>query len=189
MSWQNVLTLWKQLEYFKDYKTKLAEYLGPIKANSIVSEALYVVSIGTNDFLENYYLLPDRPSEYSVGKYEDFLVDIAGEFMAEVYQLGGRKMSVTSLPPMGCFPLERTANLMGRNECREERNKVALDFNDKLNAKVGQMRTTLPEFDVVFTDIYHKWLEVMLDPHQYGRLLKIVTYVLFSCSVDDSPQE
>lgn len=50
---------------------------------------------------------------------------------------------------------------------------VASDFNDKLNAMVAQMGTTLQGFDVVFTDIYHKWLEVMLDPHLYGRLLKI----------------
>lgn len=50
MFWQNELTLQKQMEYFKDYK-KLAEYHGPSKANSIVSEAFYVVSIGTTDFM------------------------------------------------------------------------------------------------------------------------------------------
>jgi hypothetical protein len=44
----------------------LKEYAGEEKANEIIREALYLVSIGTNDFLENYYILPDRQSQFTV---------------------------------------------------------------------------------------------------------------------------
>ncbi|XLT12444.1 hypothetical protein HN51_058134 [Arachis hypogaea] len=56
----DVIPLWKEIEYYKEYQRKLRAHLGEEKANEIFKEALYLVSIGTNDFLENYYTLPQR---------------------------------------------------------------------------------------------------------------------------------
>ena len=63
---QSVIPLWKQLEYYKKYREELKDYLGQEKAKSVLREALYIISLGTNDFLENYYAVPGRSSEYSV---------------------------------------------------------------------------------------------------------------------------
>lgn len=57
---QKVIPMWKELEYYKEYQNKLRAYVGKDKANEILSEALYLMSLGTNDFLENYYLSPKR---------------------------------------------------------------------------------------------------------------------------------
>ncbi|KAI4346598.1 hypothetical protein L6164_007480 [Bauhinia variegata] len=58
----SVIPLWKQLEYYKEYQNKLRAYVGEIKANEIINESLHMTSLGTNDFLENYYAFPGRQS-------------------------------------------------------------------------------------------------------------------------------
>lgn len=103
---QAVIPLWKEVVYYKEYQKKLKEYVGDEKANKIVSEALYLISLGTNDFLENYYVNPDRQSQFTISQYEDFLVGLARNFIQELYGLGARKISLSGLSPMGCLPLE-----------------------------------------------------------------------------------
>ncbi|CAM8993961.1 unnamed protein product [Rhodiola kirilowii] len=90
----SVIPVWRQVEYFKEYKTKLAAYLGPQKARETISEALYLTSMGTNDFLENYYTMPQRRSQYNIEQYQTFLVGIAENLLRQMYSLGARKISL-----------------------------------------------------------------------------------------------
>ena len=60
------MPLWKELEYYKEYQQELRGYLGNEIANEVLGEALYLLSIGTNDFLENYYILPKISLEFSI---------------------------------------------------------------------------------------------------------------------------
>ncbi|KAF2292345.1 hypothetical protein GH714_020403 [Hevea brasiliensis] len=89
-----------ELEYYKDYQNKLRAHVGNNKAKEILSESLYLMSLGTNDFLENYYVFPTR-AQFNVEQYQDFLVKHAGDFITKLYDLGARKISLTGLPPMG----------------------------------------------------------------------------------------
>ncbi|GKB64202.1 GDSL esterase/lipase-like protein [Tanacetum coccineum] len=50
----SVIPLWKEVEYYKEYQNKMRTYLGAEKASKVLMEALYLISLGTNDFLENY---------------------------------------------------------------------------------------------------------------------------------------
>ncbi|XVF31779.1 hypothetical protein REPUB_Repub17cG0021700 [Reevesia pubescens] len=163
-----VIPLWKEVEYYMEYQKKLRAYLGDKKANAIISEALHLLSIGTNDFLENYYALPDRKSQFTVQQYEDFLIGIAENFVRQIYSLGARKMSLTGLPPMGCLPVQRATNLEDPLNCVEERNRVALEFNGKLKALVAKLNTDLPGFKVFFADAYDLLLQLIAGPSQYG---------------------
>ena len=138
------MSLWNEVEYYKDYQKKLKAFLGQEKANQITREALYLVSIGTNDFLEKYYLLPERRCQFSVQKYQDFLIGLAENFLEELYYLGARKISVAGLPPMGCLPLERTINIIEFQGCLEKYNKVALEFNGKLSWLLTKLNMKLP---------------------------------------------
>lgn len=170
---QNVIPIWKELEYFKEYKKELRNCVGEKDAERIVCEALYIISAGTNDFLENYYLLPSTRSKYnSVQDFEDHLVSTVADFATELYNLGARRMSITGLPPMGCLPLERTTKMLVKSSgCKEEYNRVALEFNAKIEDKVGLLKARLPGLNLVYTDVYQKWLEVTLNPSSYGTPL------------------
>ncbi|KAK6259533.1 hypothetical protein SCA6_014007 [Theobroma cacao] len=164
----SVIPLRKELEYYKEYQMKLRDYLGDRKANAVIREALYMISVGTNDFLENYYAIPGRSSEYTIREYENFLVGIAGNFTKELYDLGARKMSLGGLPPMGCMPLERTSNYMGGSDCVDSYNILAAEFNVKLNDLVIKQNKEFHGMDMVFSDPYGILLEIIRKPAAYG---------------------
>ncbi|KAK6934509.1 GDSL lipase/esterase [Dillenia turbinata] len=164
----NVIPLWKEVEYFKEYQERLKGYLGNEKASEVLGEALYLISIGTNDFLENYYLLPHRQFEFSEEEYENFLVGIASNFVNELYRLGARKISLGGLPPMGCLPLERTTDIFFGSVCVEEYNDVAHDFNEKLKALVEQLNKQLPGIRLVLSNPYDLLLEMIQNPESFG---------------------
>ncbi|GAB2284713.1 hypothetical protein Dimus_019166 [Dionaea muscipula] len=164
----SVIPLWKEVEYYKNYQQQLRSYLGDEKAQEVISESLYVISIGTNDFLENYYTLPVRSSQYTVEAYQDFLVTIAKDFVTELYQLGARKLSLGGLPPMGCLPLERTTNLLLGGGCNEGYNNVANNFNGKLNDLVQELNKELKGARVVFSNPYNILLEIIKKPSSFG---------------------
>ncbi|XP_050247888.1 GDSL esterase/lipase At4g26790-like [Quercus robur] len=164
----NVIPMWKELEYYKEYQNKLRAHVGKDKANEILSEALYLMSLGTNDFLENYYILPKRQSQFTVKQYEDFLIGLAGNFIRELYGLGVRKISLTGLPPMGCLPLERALNILDQHECVEKYNKVALEFNWKLNGLVKRLNKELPGLRLILADAYTILYQIIKRPSLYG---------------------
>ncbi|KAF7831651.1 GDSL esterase/lipase [Senna tora] len=164
----SVIPLWKQLEYYKEYQKKLGTYLGEARANQTISEALHMMSLGTNDFLENYYAFPGRSSRYTPREYQSFLAGIAENFIRELYGLGARKISLGGLPPMGCLPLERTTNIVGGNECVPSYNTIALEFNDKLKKMTINLNKELPGMKLVFSNPYFILLHIIRKPSLYG---------------------
>lgn len=70
-----------QLKYYKEYQGKLAKVAGSKKASSIIKDALYILSAGSSDFVQNYYVnplinkafTPDQYSTYLVGAFSSFV--------------------------------------------------------------------------------------------------------------------
>ncbi|KAJ0591140.1 putative triacylglycerol lipase [Helianthus annuus] len=166
----SVIPLWKEVEYYKEYQKKLRHHLGDQKANSIISQAVYLTSMGTNDFLENYYTLSHRRSQYTITQYQDYLVTIAESFIKKLYGLGARKLSLGGLPPMGCLPLERTTSFMIGNgdTCNGAYNKVAMAFNRKLSGLVKRLNTELSGSKIVFSNPYPIFQQIVQKPSSFG---------------------
>nr|XP_010943280.1 GDSL esterase/lipase At2g42990-like [Elaeis guineensis] len=172
----SVIPLWKELEYFKEFCGKLKAYQGEAKAQQTLRESLYIISLGTNDFLENYYTVPGgRGSQYTVEEYQDFLIGIAEGFLREIYQSGARKVDVTGILPMGCLPLERvTSPTMGA--CNELYNKVAWNFNSKLQCLIKKLNGELHGVTIVYSDVYQLFLDVLQKPLTYGEFQQNLPY-------------
>ncbi|XP_058220629.1 GDSL esterase/lipase At2g04570-like [Rhododendron vialii] len=163
----SVIPMWKELEYYKEYQTKLRTYLGDQKAKETLTGAVYIISLGTNDFLENYYTLRDRRSQYTIEQYQVFLVGIARGFVKALFDLGARKISLGGVPPMGCLPLERTVNFRDGNKCLESYNVVAMQFNGKLKGLVGELNKELPGITLVFSNPYYILMQIVRRPSLY----------------------
>ncbi|CAN6210221.1 unnamed protein product [Urochloa humidicola] len=164
----SVITLGEQLAYFKEYTERLKAAKGEPAAKEIIGEALYIWSIGTNDFIENYYNLPERRMQYTVGEYEAYLLGLAEAAIRRVHALGGRKMDFTGLTPMGCLPAERLGNRDDPGECNEQYNAVARTFNAKLQGLVAKLNKELPGLRLVFADTYQILAAVVSKPADYG---------------------
>ncbi|MBA0720139.1 hypothetical protein Golax_007776 [Gossypium laxum] len=135
---------------------------------SMVNDALYVLSAGSGDFLQNYYVNPLLNHAYTPDQYGSFLIDTFTNFVENLYGLGARKIGVTSLPPLGCVPLART--LFGYHEkgCISRFNTDAQQFNKKLNAAAANLQKQHPGLKIVVFDIFKALYDIVKSPSNYG---------------------
>ncbi|OMO66485.1 Lipase, GDSL [Corchorus olitorius] len=164
----HAITLTQQVEYFKEYKGKLAKVAGSDKSASIIKDSIYLLSAGSGDFLQNYYVNPLINHFYTPDQYGSMLIDSFKTFVKNIYGLGGRKIGVTSLPPLGCIPLART--LFGYHEkgCVAQFNTDAQQFNKKLNSAAASLQKQYPDLKIVVFDIFKALYDVIKSPSNYG---------------------
>ncbi|XP_061978138.1 GDSL esterase/lipase At5g45950 [Populus nigra] len=160
-----VLPVSKQLEYLKHYKLHLSRLVGVKKAQNIVNNAIFLLSMGTNDFLQNYYLEPNRPKQFNVEQYQNFLASRMFEDIKEMNRLGATRVVVVGVPPLGCMPLVRT--LAGQNTCVESYNQVARSLNAKIKEKLAILKKTIGIKDA-YVDCYGVIQNAIKTPKKFG---------------------
>ncbi|KAL4563267.1 hypothetical protein LXL04_027307 [Taraxacum kok-saghyz] len=161
----NVISLRKQLDYFKEYKIRLGKLVGEKRSQRIVENAVYILSMGTNDFLQNYYIDPTRSQRFTIAQYQRFLIRCMETYIKEMHSLGVRRLAVVGMEPFGCMPLIKT--LKNSVKCDEKMNQVALSFNFLLKAKVSALEATL-RMRTAFVDVYGVIQNILQHPLKYG---------------------
>ena len=71
----SVMGLDSQFELFEEVFQRIRKSVGEEKGRNIIENAIFVISVGTNDLLFNAYLVPTRVIQYgNVSGYHDFLL-------------------------------------------------------------------------------------------------------------------
>ncbi|KAK4273608.1 hypothetical protein QN277_021979 [Acacia crassicarpa] len=142
----NVIRMYRQLDYFKEYQGRLSALIGAARARALVSQALVLVTVGGNDFVNNYYLVPysARSRQYSLPDYVKFLIVEFRKLLQRLYDLGARRVLVTGTGPLGCVPAE-LAMRSTNGGCSAELQRAAALYNPQLehmlqglNKKLGR---------------------------------------------------
>ncbi|XLU69669.1 hypothetical protein S245_028722 [Arachis hypogaea] len=164
----HAIPLSQQLEYFKEYQSKLAQVAGSAKSASIIKDALYLLSAGSSDFVQNYYVNPWINKAFTPDQYSSYLLDSFTSFIKGLYGLGARRIGVTSLPPLGCLPAARTLFGFHENGCVSRLNTDAQGFNKKINSAASNLQKQLPGLKIVVFDIYKPLLDLVQSPAKSG---------------------
>ncbi|KAF7803367.1 GDSL esterase/lipase [Senna tora] len=161
----NVLPVSRQIEYFEHYKIHMRKLMGEERAEFVIRNALYIISMGTNDFLQNYYLDSTRPKQFTVQQYQNFLLSRMTRDIQVIHRLGGRRIVVVGVPPLGCMPLVKT--LYSQANCVASLNRVSFSFNAKLLHQLNTLKTNL-HLKTAFVDAYGSILRAVIHPAKYG---------------------
>lgn len=94
------------------------------------------------------------------------------------HQHGARHVWVLSTLPLGCLPGLRTLFGGPSRQCSEIINGEAKIFNDKLAKEVSSLKTSLPNFDVRFIDVYTPLLDLIENPSNAGHFYFLNTMLL-----------
>ncbi|KAL9269869.1 GDSL esterase/lipase-like protein [Drosera capensis] len=171
-----VITMQKQLEYFREYKAKIEKLVGKEKSRHIIENAAYIVSAGANDFAFNYYLPPLMSRRnLSVEQYQPFLLQIAQDFVQELWKEGARKIGVVGLAPLGCLPMVitlNTKNITQPRGCLKSPGLVVSSYNQQLQMKLNDIQNQLAVSDqrtkLFYLDINTPTLSYIQDPTRFG---------------------
>jgi hypothetical protein len=71
---QGAISLGQQLNYFKEYQSKVAAVAGSSHAAALTSGSIYVVSAGTSDYVQNYYVNAMLAAAYTPDQFADALM-------------------------------------------------------------------------------------------------------------------
>ncbi|KAM7525056.1 hypothetical protein LguiA_014958 [Lonicera macranthoides] len=160
-----VFSVSQQLNYLRHYKIHLRQLVGEKKADEIITNAIFLLSMGTNDFLQNYYVEPTRSSNFTVEEYQHYLISCMDRDIREMHRVGARRVVVVGVPPFGCFPLMKT--LRDETKCDNDLNQVALSFNSKIKEKLASLKASLGMKNT-YVDIYNVILTAIQYPERYG---------------------
>lgn len=78
---QGAISLSQQVQYYKEYQNKVRGIGGKVNATLIISGAIYLVSAGSSDFVQNYYVNPLLNKVYTADQFSDILMQSYGSFI------------------------------------------------------------------------------------------------------------
>ncbi|GJV10852.1 GDSL esterase/lipase-like protein [Tanacetum coccineum] len=165
----NIIRAPMQLDYFKQYQDRVSALIGPQKTKQLVNNALVLMTLGGNDFVNNYYLVPmsARSRQYSLQDYVPFVISEYKKLLMRVYDLGARKVLVTGTGPLGCVPAE-LAQHSRSGECAGELQQAAALYNPQLDDMLTSLNNELGSHVFVGVNTRKMHNDFMSDPKAYG---------------------
>eukprot|EP01018_Ginkgo_biloba_P033714 Gb_29553 [translate_table: standard] len=164
-----IIRIWQQFEYFRAYQARLAAHIGHEATNRLVSKGLVTITLGGNDYVNNYYLTPfsARSREYSLPAYTRFIISEYKKQLMRLYELGARRVMVTATGPLGCVPAE--VAMRSRNgQCDQTLQTAANLFNGQLSSTVNDLNRQLGARIYTFANAFNMNMDFISNPRAFG---------------------
>ncbi|XP_010273767.1 PREDICTED: GDSL esterase/lipase 5-like [Nelumbo nucifera] len=160
-----VINLKTQLSYFMKVAMDLKQELGDDEAKKLLSRAVYLISIGGNDYAYPFLTNSSIPeSSLHVGK----VIGNLSSVIQEIYKIGGRKFGFIRMGPLGCLPGMRIIKPETKGGCLEEILTLCELHNKALSELFRKLETQLSEFKYSNYDFYTFLDQRMKYPSKYG---------------------
>ncbi|KAF8012816.1 hypothetical protein BT93_I0852 [Corymbia citriodora subsp. variegata] len=155
-----------QLKQFESLVKNLREKLGDEKAERIVSEGVYMVSIGVNDYVNTVLNNPALFQSVSMEDYVGMVVGNISTVLEGIYKVGARKFGLFTMLPFGCLPIVRLAT--GNGSCSTSATELTELHNEAFPATLTKLESRLQGFKYSLFDMYTSLTERIQYPSKYG---------------------
>ncbi|CAN8326571.1 unnamed protein product [Cochlearia groenlandica] len=124
-------------------------------ARSKLRQCLYTISIGSNDYLNNYFLQPPTLARriYNPDQFATSLIRLYRIYLNRLYLLGARNVALFGIGKIGCTP-RIVASLGGGVGCAEQVNQAANIFNNKFKALITDLNNKLSGVKFTYVDLF-----------------------------------
>ncbi|KAK4780364.1 hypothetical protein SAY87_016470 [Trapa incisa] len=152
-----------QLSYFEKVTEKLKQQEGESKAAELLTNAVYLFSMGGNDYM-HVAMKSTMPSLGNTNatsqpltstfkkQYAITVLSNLTSVIKQVYATGGRKFLFQTVGPLGCMPSNRIGS--GSKGCAHDVSVLAKMHNTALSKVLLRLQKTLPGFKHGLFDYY-----------------------------------
>ncbi|GAA0155401.1 hypothetical protein Leryth_005201 [Lithospermum erythrorhizon] len=171
----NIIRIGRQLSLFEQYQRRLAGIIGEEEAKKRVKGALVLITLGGNDFINNYFLLPTtvRRLQFRIPEYCQHLISEYRKILKKLYDLDSRRVLVTGIGPLGCVPgVLATRSTNGK--CAEEPQLAAEIFNKHLLQLIKDLNQDIGSDVFVAVNAGALQNDFIHHPQQFGQSLLLV---------------
>ncbi|KAJ6697471.1 hypothetical protein OIU85_003807 [Salix viminalis] len=147
------ISLNKQLLNHAATINRLIQLLGTgNEATNYLNKCLFYVSLGSNDYLNNYFM----PSYYTTSRiytqdqYAKILIDQYSLQIRLLYLLGARKIALPGLGPIGSIPYSFSTLCRNNVSCVTNINNAVQPFNARLVSLVDELNRELTDARFIY---------------------------------------
>ncbi|KZV37356.1 GDSL esterase/lipase [Dorcoceras hygrometricum] len=165
----NIIRIYQQLDNFKQYQQRVTALIGEDGARILVKESLVLITLGGNDFVNNYYLVPysARSLQYPLPQYVPFVISEYRKVLQRLYHLGARRVLVTGTGPLGCVPAELAQHSVN-GECAQELQHAASLFNPQLVQMLDQLNQEIGDNVFIGANTNQMHMDFISNPQNFG---------------------
>uniref|UniRef100_A0A0E0C7P9 GDSL esterase/lipase n=1 Tax=Oryza meridionalis TaxID=40149 RepID=A0A0E0C7P9_9ORYZ len=160
-----------QLQNYQAAVRQLVSILGgEDAAASRLSQCIFTVGMGSNDYLNNYFMPAFYPTsrQYTPEQYADVLINQYAQQLRTLYSYGARKVAVFGVGQVGCSPNELAQNSRNGVTCIERINSAVRMFNRRVVVLVNQFNRLLPGALFTYINCYGIFESIMRTPVEHG---------------------
>ncbi|XP_060174307.1 GDSL esterase/lipase At1g29670-like [Lycium barbarum] len=151
----NRISLDYQLQNHQVTISHLVDLIGnKDSANLHLNKCLYIVGIGSNDYINNYLMPKYYPTNhlYTPSQYASMLIEQYAQQLKTLYEDGARKIALFGLPRIGCIPQELQKH--NTTTCVNSTNEAIQLFNEKLKSLVDELNTNFTKAKFTYINMY-----------------------------------
>ncbi|KAF5749280.1 putative zinc finger protein [Tripterygium wilfordii] len=165
----NIIRMFQQLQYFIQYQQRVAAIIGPEQTQQLVNGAIVLITVGGNDFVNNYYLVPfsARSRQFSLPDYCRYLISEYRKLLMRLYELGARRVLVTGTGPLGCVPAE-LAMRSRDGQCSQELQRAASLFNPLLGSMLRELNSDYGDDVFIGVNLQRMSNDFISNPQRFG---------------------
>ncbi|KAL5700979.1 hypothetical protein ACHQM5_026367 [Ranunculus cassubicifolius] len=153
------LSFEKQIQYFEEGVSNDLPKIFEASSELLkyLSKSIFVVSIGNNDYINNYLQPSNYESShiYTPHQFASLLVDELKRGLKKLYSLGARKFLVFNIGRIGCIPHMTNRVYMYpkiATPCVDDVNRLVLLFNSRLYYMMKELEHTLDGSTFIYGD-------------------------------------
>ncbi|KAM7500606.1 hypothetical protein LguiA_025020 [Lonicera macranthoides] len=164
------ISLDRQLKNHQTTIANIVKILGNNEtATKHLNKCLYYVGMGSNDYINNYFMPQFYPTshEYTPEEYATVLIQQYSQQIKTLYNYGARKVAISGLGPIGCSPYE-IALRATNGACVYEINQAVELYNKNLISLVDELNNNLNDAKFIYLNIYDRSKKLIEDPSSFG---------------------
>jgi phospholipase/lecithinase/hemolysin len=144
--------------------------VGDEATRQLVRSALLLITLGGNDFVNNYYLVPfsARSREMALPDYVRYLVSEYAKILRQLHGMGARRVLVTGSGPIGCAPAELALRGSRVGECDPELQRAAALYNQQLVDMIRGLNAELGADVFIAVNAHRMHMDFNSAPAAYG---------------------
>ncbi|XP_042504053.1 GDSL esterase/lipase At5g45670-like [Macadamia integrifolia] len=160
-----------QLQNHRSVISQVVNILGTSDAaTNHLQNCIYMVGMGSNDYLNNYFmpLIYGTSWRYTPDQYANVLIEQYSQQLRTLYDYGARKVALIGIGPIGCTPFEITRSSINDLSCDERINSANQLFNDRLKNLVDELNNDLQDAKFSFVNAYGIFSDIFQNATSYG---------------------
>ncbi|XP_071694592.1 GDSL esterase/lipase At4g16230-like [Rutidosis leptorrhynchoides] len=159
-----------QLDNFANTRHDIISRIDVPATQDLLNKALYSVTMGSNDFINNYLTPVLSTKEQKRVSPEEFVGIMISRFRGQLkrlYYFGARKIVVSNVGPIGCIPYVRDTNMSGE-KCAALPNHLAQLFNSQLKSLLEDLNNSLEGSLFIYADVNRIVNDIIQNFKSYG---------------------